>query len=200
MKAVIILGTLKDTIKKKELSHTNTLSDFFAAQLKKQAVEVEIIRLVDLYIAPGTCTDIGEEDEWPAVLQKMMDASIIIFATPIWWNNHSSEMQKAIERLDEIHDEILEGKVSKLADKVFGVIITGDSDGAQHIIAGLGNFANAIGMVMAPYATLSVLAKEHEKDNKITKEALMEKYEKEQTKTASTMAEQLVRMAKLLNA
>jgi multimeric flavodoxin WrbA len=62
-----------------------------------------------------------------------LDADIVIFATPIWWGGQSSFMQRVIERLDEIHDEIMESGKSRLTNKVAGIIVSGDSDGAQHI-------------------------------------------------------------------
>ena len=80
------------------------------------------------------------------ILQKIKEAQIVIFSTPIWWNNHSSEMQKVIERLDHIHDGILKGNPSPMEGKAVGIIITGDSDGAQHIIGNISNFINAIGL------------------------------------------------------
>lgn len=192
MKALILLGTLKGD----GLSNTETLSDFHSRYLKEQGVECETIKLVNERILPGTYTNMGEGDAWPQILKKIEEASILIFATPIWWGNHSSETQKVIERLDEIHDQILEGKKSLLADKVAGVIITGDSDGAQHIIGSICNFLNAIGVIVPPYSTLSVVAEEQKKGSKATREELMEKYEKEYAKTAETMAKQLVSFAK----
>jgi len=105
----------------------------------------------------------GDGDEWPLVLEKVLDADIIVFATPIWWGNQSSEIQRIIERLDHLHDEILEGKTSRLARKVGGIIITGDSDGAQHIIANIANFFNAVGITLPPFASLSVLSEVQKK-------------------------------------
>ena len=192
MKAIILLGTLKTS----GLSNTETLVDFFGEHLKKRDVDYEVIRLVQHNIPPGTYTHMGDGDEWPGILEKLTAADIIIFATPICWGNHSSETQKVIERLDELHDEISQGKTSRLADKAVGIIITGDSDGSQQVIGGISNFINAIGMVLPPYATLSVQAEEHEKQKNTSREELMAKYEKEYAKTADTMADQLVKFVK----
>ena len=60
-------------------------------------------------------------------------ADIIVFATPIWWGNHSSLMQRAIERLDELHNELLDTGKSRLENKVGGIVITGEEDGEQHV-------------------------------------------------------------------
>ena len=103
-RAVFLLGTLK---KKQVLSHTQVLCGVVAETLKRQEnVESEIIRLRDYSIEPGTRTRI-DDDDWPDILEKMLAADIIIFATPIWWGIHSSLLQRAIERLDELNDEQL---------------------------------------------------------------------------------------------
>src|ERR1700749_1835036 len=135
----------------------------------------------------------GEGDAWPAIQKKLEGSDIILFATPIWWNCHSSEMQKVVERLDNIHDEILQGKPSKLDNKVAGIIITGDSDGAEQLIAVLSNFLNAIGIVIPPYATLSVLWEGHKKGDSKPRAELMKKYEQDYAGTADKMVEQLLK-------
>lgn len=194
MKAIILLGTLK----KEGLSNTRTLSEFLSDRMKKNAIECEIVTLVNYTIYPGTYSNMGSGDQWPQILQKILDASIIIFATPIWWESHSSEIQRVIERLDEFHDEIMQGRTSRLGGKVGGIVITGDSDGAQHIIGNISNFFNAIGIVLPPYATLSVLWEGQRKGAQTSHEELIKKYQKDYTQTADTMVEQLFTYAKIL--
>jgi multimeric flavodoxin WrbA len=116
-------------------------------------------------------------------------------ATPIWWSNQSSLIQRVIERLDELHDGIMEGKDSPLNGKAGGIIITGDSDGSQHVIGHICNFFNAIGLLVPPYATLSVLWDRQAKGKKPTKEELMQKYESDYASTADKMIAQLVKFA-----
>lgn len=160
--------------------------------MKRQDIDCEIVKLVDHNILPGTYSNMGEGDEWPGILKKVVASDIVIFATPVWWGGHSSEMQKVIERLDEIHDEILEGKKSKLEGKAGGIVVTGDSDGAQHIVGNIANFFNAVGISLPPYTTLTVLWERHAKDKEPSKEELLEKYENEYAETADTMIEQLL--------
>lgn len=162
MKATILLGTLK----RSGLSNTQTLCEFLARRMKRQDIQCEIIKLVDHRILPGTCSNMGKGDAWPAILKKVFDSDIVIFATPIWWGGHSSETQRVIERLDEIHDDILADKPSPLEGKVAGIVITGDSDGAEHVIGNISNFCNAVGLLVPPYATLSVLWEKQAKDKK----------------------------------
>lgn len=192
MKAMILLGTLKLS----GLSNTETLSEYLITHFKKEKVDVEVIKLIEHNILAGTYSNMGEGDDWPSILKKILKADIIIFATPIWWNNQSSEMQRVIERLDELHDEIIKGKTSKLKGKVGGIVITGDSDGAQHVISNISNFFNAVGIILPPYATLSVLWEGQAKDKKTSKKTLVEKYEEDYSETAKTMVEQLVKFSK----
>ncbi len=52
----------------------------------------------------------------------------------------SSIIQKVIERLSELHDEIMETGKSRLTNKVAGIIVTGDTDNTEHITENLANF------------------------------------------------------------
>ena len=191
MKATILLGTLK----RSGLSNTETLCEFFAQRLQRAGIPSEIIRLVDYEISPGTCSDMGAGDQWPGILEKVLDSGIVIMATPIWWSNQSSLIQRAIERLDELHDGILAGEDSPLNGKAGGIIITGDSDGAQPVIGNICNFFNAIGLLVPPYATLSVLWDRQAKGKEPTKEELLRKYESDYGSTADKMIAQLVKFA-----
>ena len=83
-------------------------------------VACQVVRLVDYNIKPGIKSNMGKGDEWPGILKKVLDADIIVFATPIWWGLASSLMQRAIERLDELHNELRETGKSRLANKVGG--------------------------------------------------------------------------------
>lgn len=192
MKATILLGTLKTT----GLSNTETLSEFLAQRMERKNIDCEIVRLVDHRILPGTYSDMGPGDEWPGILERVLASDILVFATPIWWDNQSSLIQRVIERLDELHDRIMEGEPSPLDGKVAGIVITGDSDGAQHIIGNLMNFLNAVGVVVPPFATLSVLWDRQAKGKDPTREELMEKYESDYAGTADRMIERLLEFAK----
>ena len=102
-------------------------------------------------------------------------------------------MQRVIERLDELHDKILAGEPSALEGKCAAIVVTGDSDGAQHIIGSLCNFFNAVGLLIPPFATLSVLWERQAKDKKPTREELMKKYAEDYAETADHLVRQLVR-------
>ncbi|MDQ3080980.1 MAG: flavodoxin family protein [Gemmatimonadota bacterium] len=188
MKATILLGTLKNS----GLSNTETLCEFLAKRMQLQGIQSELVRLVDHEIPPGTCSDMGEGDEWPQILETVLASDIVVFATPIWWDNHSSLIQRVIERLDELHDKILQGESSALDGKLGAIVITGDSDGAQHIIGNLCNFFNAIGLLIPPYATLSVLWERQAKGTDPTKKELLRKYEADYGEAADRLIRQLL--------
>src|SRR5215217_5917955 len=95
VKATILLGTLK----KSGLSNTETLCEFLSRKMEENGVRCEIVKLVEHEILPGTYSDMGEGDEWPNILRRVLDSEIVILATPVWWGNQSSEIQRVIERL-----------------------------------------------------------------------------------------------------
>jgi multimeric flavodoxin WrbA len=138
LNAVFLLATLK---RRGQLSHTATLCELLGETLKKKHdVRSEIVHLVEHAIKPGTRSNMGKGDAWPAILKKISAAEIVVFATPIWWSIHSSEMQRVIERMDELNDDLLSEGESKLSNKVAGIVITGAEDGAEHIIGNIANF------------------------------------------------------------
>jgi len=171
IKAVFLLGTLK---KKQVLSNTQALCEVVADVFAKQEdVKSEIVRLRDYDIQPGTKTEI-DDDDWPKIVKKMLKADIVIFATPIWWGIQSSLTQRAIERLDELNDELLETGKSEFANKVGGVVITGAEDGAEHIIGNILNFMTWNGFSIPPASSVSWLGDAEGQ----TKEDLKKKFSK----------------------
>lgn len=155
IKAVFLLGTLKPN--RGEFSHTQVLTEIVAEELGEHDVRTEIVRLVEYVIKPGTKNNMGKGDEWPRILKKVLAADIIVFATPIWWGNHSSLTQRAIERLDELHDELRETGKSRLTNKIGGIVITGEEDGEQHVTGSISNFLISIGVTLPPLCAVSYL-------------------------------------------
>lgn len=169
IKALFLLGTLK---KKQVLSNTAVLCEVVADAFRKQEdVASEIIRLRDYDIQPGTRTHI-DDDDWPGIVEKMVAADIIIFATPVWWGIQSSLIQRIIERLDELNDKLLDTGKSEFANKVGGIVITGAEDGAEHIIGNILNFMSFNGFTIPPAPSVSWLGDASGK----TKEDLKKKF------------------------
>jgi multimeric flavodoxin WrbA len=192
VRAIFLLGTLK---KKQVLSHTQALCEVVAEIFKSQEnVDSEIIRLRDYDIQPGVKTEI-DGDDWPKILKKMLRADIIIFATPVWWGIQSSLIQRIIERLDELNDELLETGKSEFANKVGGIVITGAEDGAEHIIGNILNFMSFNGFTIPPAPSVSWLGDASGE----TKESLKKKFRKGPVySTARTFARNEAYLARLL--
>ena len=132
MRALILNCTLKPS---PATSSTEALASVVIAELEKGGVETEIIRLVDLDIKPGVDSDMGKGDEWPGVREKILAADILIVATPTWLGQHSSVCMRALERMDALIGETDDSGRPVAFGKVAGVVITGNEDGAHHIVA-----------------------------------------------------------------
>ena len=196
LKAIFLLATLKHKHGVSDFSHTETLCELVIDELSTHGVQSEIVRLVDHDIKPGTRLNMGEGDEWPGIAQKILAADIIVFATPIWWGNQSSLMQRTIERLDELHDELRETGKSRLTNKVGGIVITGEEDGEQHITGNISNFLLSIGVSLPPQCAVSYQGEY----KRASKTSLAKKFRKEKQTAdgAETMARNLVFFARLL--
>ena len=132
MKAIVLNCTLKAS---PETSNTQALADVVIAELEKGGTEVETIRLVDLNIKPGVSADEGDGDDWPSVDAKLKAAQIVVFATPTWLGQMSSVALRALERMDAWFAETDDGGRPVAFGKVAGIVITGNEDGAHHIVA-----------------------------------------------------------------
>ena len=194
LKAIFLLATLKHKRGGGEFSHTETLSELVIECLRQYEVRSEIVRLVDYDIKPGLKSNMGKGDEWPGILKKVLAADIIVFATPIWWGNQSSLMQRTIERLDELHNELLETGESRLTNKVGGIVITGEEDGEQHITGNISNFLLSIGVTLPPQCAISYQG-DYER---ATKNSLAKRFREENADAAETMARNLAFFARLL--
>lgn len=196
LKAIFLLATLKHKRGGAEFSHTEVLSELVIEQLSEYNVKSEIVRLTDYQIKPGTRLNMGKGDEWPEIVKKVLVADIIVFATPIWWGNQSSLMQRTIERLDELHDELRATGKSRLTNKVGGIVITGEEDGEQHITGNISNFLLNIGVTLPPQCSVSYQGEY----KRATRNSLAKKFREEKSiaDAAETMARNLAFFARLL--
>lgn len=147
LKALFLNASLKDS---SESSHTDALSEEVQEIFVKEGVESEILRLADYKIALGVSGDMGEGDEWPRVFEKVMAADIVIIGTPLWLGEKSSVATLAIERLYGSSSETNEKGQSLYYNKVGGVVVTGNEDGAKHASASILYGLSHIGFVIPP--------------------------------------------------
>lgn len=131
LKAVIINCTLKPS---PQVSNTEALAESVQHDLENLGVETEMIRAVDHNIKPGVSTDEGEGDEWPPIHHKIVDADILIMASPTWMGQPSSVAKRVLERMDAMLSEKDDQGRFIAYNKVAGFICTGNEDGAHHVI------------------------------------------------------------------
>jgi multimeric flavodoxin WrbA len=132
MKALVLNCSLKATPEK---SNTEALAGVLVDELSAAGVGTEVVRLADLNVPPGVSTDMGEGDEWPSVHDKLLAAEILVFATPTWLGHPSSIAQRALERMDAMISETTENGLPVAYNRVAGVVVTGNEDGAHQVIS-----------------------------------------------------------------
>jgi multimeric flavodoxin WrbA len=127
-KALFLNCTLKPS---PEVSNTEALCRKVIEWFDRMDVSSEIVRVVDHAVKFGITSDEGEGDEWPQILEKVKAADILVIGTPIWFGVRSSVAQLVIERLDGTYMERNEQGQYPLYNKVAGVVVTGNEDGAH---------------------------------------------------------------------
>jgi multimeric flavodoxin WrbA len=145
MQALVINCTLKLS---PEPSNTEALADVVAAELERHGVEVDMVRAVDLDLRPGVRTDMGAGDDWPALHDKVLDAQILVMASPTWLGRPSSVAQRVLERMDAMLSETDDEGRPVAFNRVAGVIVTGNEDGAHHVISEIGGALGDIGFTI----------------------------------------------------
>jgi multimeric flavodoxin WrbA len=118
-----------------ETSNTQLLSDHVIDELSHHAVTTSVHRLADLHVPPGVATRVGDDDEWPTVRTDILQSQILIVATPTWVGHPSSLAQRALERMDAMISETGEDGQPVAYNRVAGVVVTGNEDGAHHVIS-----------------------------------------------------------------
>jgi multimeric flavodoxin WrbA len=145
MRAVVLNCTLK---KSPDPSNTDLLAQVVIDELTKKDVEVTSFRLADHEIPPGVETDLGGGDEWPNIHTLLLRAEILVIATPTWVGRPSSLAQRALERMDAMISETDDQERPVAYNRVAGVVVTGNEDGAHHVISeicgGLGDIGYTI--------------------------------------------------------
>jgi hypothetical protein len=74
-RAIALVCTLK---KSPATSSSDLMGDLVLEQLRRFGVDGEKVRCVDLRLLPGTDADMGPGDEWPALLEKIKAADIVV--------------------------------------------------------------------------------------------------------------------------
>ncbi|MGD6793838.1 flavodoxin family protein [Metabacillus indicus] len=147
LKAVFLNCSLKSG---KERSNTQSLMDEVVKIFDEENISCETVRLADYNIAYGISADEGEGDEWPLIFGKIKEADILIIGTPLWLGEKSSLATLAIERLYGTSSMTNEKGQYIYYNKVGGVVITGNEDGAKHAASSILYGLSHIGFTIPP--------------------------------------------------
>lgn len=135
LRALVLCCTLKPS--PSESSSELIGREVLAALTENGVATTELIRVVDHDVKHGVEIDMGNGDEWPAIRQKVIEADILILATPIWMGQPSSVVKKVMERLDAELSETDDSGRYLTYGKVAGVAVVGNEDGAHHTAAAI---------------------------------------------------------------
>ena len=100
MKVLALLGSPRRD------GNTEILADAFLEGAEEAGAEADKVRLDALNIRPiGEVIDVSNEredvradDDYPAALERFMDADVAVFATPVYWLGVSGQMKCFIDR------------------------------------------------------------------------------------------------------
>ena len=153
LRALFLNCTLKPTPK---LSHTDGLIEISRRIFERNGVAVEVIRPVDLDLAPGVQPDMrehgAESDDWPALYEKVQRSDILVVTTPIWLGEKSSVCTRLVERLYANSAELNDAGQYAYYGKVAGCLITGNEDGAKHCAMNILYSLQHLGYTIPPQA------------------------------------------------
>ena len=147
LKALYLSCTLKPS---PEPSNTEALAQVLITEMANHGVESEMVRLVNLDIKPGVKSDMGPGDDWPAVRERILAADILVMVTPTWFGQASSVCHRALERMDAMLSETTPEGLPVAYGKAAGVVITGNEDGAHHIVGTVSQCLIDTGFTMPP--------------------------------------------------
>jgi multimeric flavodoxin WrbA len=147
--ALILNCTLKPS---PAASSTQALATVLGDALEQGGATCEMIRAVDLNLLPGVSSDEGDGDEWPPIHEKLLSSQILVLATPTWLGQPSSVVKRVLERMDAMISETDDDGVPVAFNRVAGFVVTGNEDGAHHVIAELAQAVNDIGYTVPAQA------------------------------------------------
>ncbi|MET0328561.1 MAG: NAD(P)H-dependent oxidoreductase [Luteimonas sp.] len=118
-------------------SSTQTLLEQVLDAMAGHGARTSSARVADFDVKPGVTADEGDGDQWPELRRRIMEAQILVVATPIWMGHPSSIAQRVLERLDAVLSEIDEDGCYPTFGKVAVAAVVGNEDGAHHVSAQL---------------------------------------------------------------
>lgn len=149
LRAVALNCTLK---KSPAPSSTDLMVQLLVDALGEQGVETDVIRVADHPVAEGVTSDEGDGDAWPGIRRQIIDAQILLLATPIWLGNPSSVTRRVMERMDAfLGEEDDKGRIVAY-DRVAIAATVGNEDGAHNVAAQIYQGLSDVGFTIPPNA------------------------------------------------
>ncbi|HET9442176.1 MAG TPA: flavodoxin family protein [Acidimicrobiales bacterium] len=153
LRALFVSCTLK---RSPAVSHTEGLARISMEIMRKNGVEVDLVRAVDHDIPVGVYPDMTEHgwpgDEWPALFEKVEAADILVLCTPIWLGEKSSVCTKVIERLYGNSAVLNAAGQYAYYGRVGGCLVTGNEDGVKHCAMNILYSLQHLGYLIPPQA------------------------------------------------
>lgn len=142
LEAIALVCTLKPTL---EPSSSELIARQVLGELASHDVTGAVLRVADYRVEPGVQRSMGDNDEWPTILERVLAADIVLIATPTWVGHMSSIAQRVLERLDAELSETKPDGSPTMFGKVAVTAVVGNEDGAHKITADLMQALNDIG-------------------------------------------------------
>ena len=146
LRATLLNCTLK---RSPEPSNTEQLLAVVRAELERGGAATTTFRVVDEAVHEGVASEPqGDGDGWPAIRAAIVAAQILVIATPTWLGQPSSVAKRALERMDALISETGDDGQPIAYGRVAGFVVTGNEDGAHHVIAELAQAVIDIGFTV----------------------------------------------------
>jgi multimeric flavodoxin WrbA len=145
VRALVLNCTLKPSPAE---SNTEALAQVVVKALEGQGVTTELVRVADHDVRPGVSSDEGDGDQWPRLRAKVLEAEILVMASPTWLGMMSSVAKRVLERMDAMLSETDDQERPVAYNRVAGVVVTGNEDGAHHVINEIAGALGDIGFTI----------------------------------------------------
>jgi multimeric flavodoxin WrbA len=145
VRALVLNCTLKPSPAE---SNTEALAKVVIEALEKEGVTTELVRVADYDVRPGVSSDEGDGDQWPQLRAKVLQSEILVMASPTWLGQLSSVAKRVLERMDAMLSETDDQDRPVAYNRVAGVVVTGNEDGAHHVINEIAGALGDIGFTI----------------------------------------------------
>ncbi|MCU1595196.1 MAG: NADPH-dependent oxidoreductase [Frankiales bacterium] len=129
-------------------SSSQLLAEQVLAGFAEQGCTTSLVRVVDHDVKPGVKKDMGAGDAWPGIRAQVLEADVLLIATPIWMGQQSSVCKRVLERLDaELSEKDEQGRLLTYG-KVACLAVVGNEDGAHFVTAEVFQALNDVGFTV----------------------------------------------------